>query len=287
MNCTIPAGLKGKELFKFLKENKHLLISEKKMNLKKADPFFCSSSRLSVNEKGEVEEKANEAVADDNLSELTVKVVINTTNLLDGHSDVHIPKLWNKSLKEAKNIHHLQEHSMTFKGIIADGEQVKAYVKQMTWRELGYQYPGVTEALIFESTIKRDRNEFMFHEYRKGHVKNHSVGMRYVEINMAINQPDDKYYREEFEAWEKYIGMIANYEEAEAQGYFWAVTEAKVVEGSAVPMGSNWITPTLENNMKSETKDSTKTGGPEGSTHQSEPQFNLDIAIRTLNFFNR
>lgn len=36
-----------------------------------------------------------------------------------------------------------------------------------------------------------------------------------------------------------------NPEVAEEKGYFWAVTEAKVIEGSAVPIGSNWITPTL------------------------------------------
>ena len=62
----------------------------------------------------------------------------------------------------------------------------------------------------------------------------------------------------EFEAWEKYYPMIANKELADSKGYFWAVKEAKMIEESAVPVGSNSITPTLENNMKSEPEKSTQ-----------------------------
>ena len=39
-------------------------------------------------------------------------------------------------------------------------------------------------------------------------------------------------------------------ETAIEKGYFWAVLEAKLIEGSAVVIGSNPVTPTLENNMK-------------------------------------
>jgi hypothetical protein len=53
---------------------------------------------------------------------------------------------------------------------------------------------------------------------------------------------------EEKENWDKYIGKVANVEQAEEEGYFWAVTEAKIVEGSAVLFGSNRVTPTLSNN---------------------------------------
>jgi len=65
--------------------------------------------------------------------------------------------------------------------------------------------------------------------------------MRYVSLKMAIN--DDRYEAEKA-TWDKYIDMVANKEEAELQGYFWAVTEAKVIEGSPVLKGSNYATPT-------------------------------------------
>jgi hypothetical protein len=90
----------------------------------------------------------------------------------------------------------------------------------------------------------KDRNPFMFEQYAKGFVKNHSVGMRYVKLELALNS-ESKWDVDEKEVWDKYIDEIANKEDAEAQGYFWAVHEAKIVEGSAVPVGSNKFTPTL------------------------------------------
>src|SRR5690606_2655782 len=81
----------------------------------------------------------------------------------------------------------------------------------------------------------------MFEKYVKGKVKNHSVGMRYVKAFLAINEPR---YKEEYEIWEKYYPQIANKSVADERGYFFAVTEAKVVEGSAVLKGSNEYTPT-------------------------------------------
>jgi len=66
--------------------------------------------------------------------------------------------------------------------------------------------------------------------------------MRYVKIDMAIN--DDR-YEKEFAIWEKYYPVIANKADVDAVGYFWAVTEAKNIEGSAVVKGSNFVTPTI------------------------------------------
>ena len=56
---------------------------------------------------------------------------------------------------------------------------------------------------------------------------------------------DSKYDKEEKANWDKYIDQVVNRKDAEAQGYFWAVTEAKVIEGSAVPLGSNYATPVI------------------------------------------
>lgn len=242
----IPDDLKGKELFKFLKNNKSILIAQKKYDVKRGDPFTLSN--YIVNNKGEVK-KDNSPILED-ISTLNTSLVINTTNWLDSHSDVHFPGIWKKSLNENKDVYLLQEHSMTFKGIISD--EVQPFTKTMTWKSLGLDIPGETQALIFNANISKSRNEFMFNEYKLGRVKNHSVGMRYVKIDMAIND-DGKWYVEEKEVWNKYIELIANKDDAEEQGYFWAVTEAKVVEGSAVPVGSNIMTPTLDNNRKSGT----------------------------------
>ena len=192
---------------------------------------------------------------------------------MDSHKDVHLPNIWKKSLKENKRIMHLQEHqSSSFDKIISSGDDLKAYTKTMSWKALGFNVDGNTQALVFDSTVKADRNKYMFNQYKEGYVDNHSVGMRYVKIAMAINSDE---YPEEKAVWDKYYSEIVNNKEADDTGYFWAVTEAKVIEGSAVPMGSNPITPTL----------STKTE-PSDDTHKESREDTFDIlqGINKLKF---
>ena len=85
----------------------------------------------------------------------------------------------------------------------------------------------------------------MFKQYSQGNVDNHSVGMQYVKLALAINSEEEE-YKEEKEVWDKYYPKVVNNAELEKSPYFWAVTEAKVYEGSAVVMGSNSFTPTQQ-----------------------------------------
>lgn len=247
---TIPNFATQKETFNFLMENEKSLVSQKKAITKNADGFAFVQTEDVKADFGTVDKAIqNNPVAVEG-DVLKVKAVINTTNWLDSHGDVHMVGLWDKSLSENKNIMHIQEHKCgEFNKIISDGVDLKAYVQNYTWRQLGLAINGKSQALIFDSTILKKRNEYMFKQYASGYVKNHSVGMRYVKIYLCINDKDSGQY---FENWNKYISEVANYETANNQGWFWAVTEAKVVEGSAVPMGSNVITPTMENNMKAD-----------------------------------
>ncbi len=259
-NVTVPANLKGKELLKFLVDNKALLIAEKKSAIKHADAMSIGvdiSKKYVIDKEGKLT-KATADFAPTPGGPETVLCVINTTNWMDSHLDVHIPNIWKKSLKDNNEMLHLQEHHMAFDHVIADDS--KGYTQQMTWKELGYDFPGVTEALIFATPLK-GRNPFMEDQYRKGFVKNHSVGMRYVTIKFCVNEPDDDYYKEEYANWVQYAPLVVNIEEAEARGYFWAVLEAKVIEGSAVVKGSNIITPTL----------GFKSVQPASTTEQHEP----------------
>jgi len=104
------------------------------------------------------------------------------------------------------------------------------------------------EVLVYETTISKNRNPLMFDQYKNGYVLNHSVGMRYVKLFLCINS-DDPFNASEKEAWDKYYPMILNKDEADETMFFWAVTEAKNVEGSAVVKGSNFLTPVLEMNV--------------------------------------
>lgn len=253
----IPENLTGKELFDFLIENKNLLIAQKKSILKEADGF----PNLFINEKGEI---AKASLLSEDIKSLDATLIINTTNYFDSHKDVHIPGIWKKSLSETKEMYLCNSHFLTFEDIITD--EIKAYTKTFTWKELGYNKPGTTEALVFDAKIENERNPFMFNQYRKGYVKNHSVGMRYVKILLAINDED---YKEEFAVWNQYIDEIVNKEDAEDSGFFWAVKEAKVIEGSAVVRGSNRITPVYR--IQSSKQDSTEEDQPPKGTGKNQP----------------
>ncbi len=250
----IPAFSQRKELFEWLIANKTLLINEKKASIKQADgisfvytPEFARDAAT----------KADQVIGSD-ASRLFVRSIINTTKLMDSHEDVHINGLWKKSLNESKDNYLIQEHDFCFEGVISD--EVEAYTKIMTWKSLGYDWEGSTEALVYDSILHKDRNPYMFEQYAKRRVKNHSVGMRYVKMFMCVDSP---MYAEEKENWDKYIDEVVNREQAEAKGYFWAVTEAKNVEGSAVLKGSNFVTPTMR-----VTEDKHE---PPHGTHKNEP----------------
>lgn len=231
-----------KAMFQFIIDNKDTLVAQKKATMKRADAFI-SQPTLVIEKNMQSNKEENNIIDPINMNSLKVVVIINTTNFLDKHGDVHLPGIWNKSLLDNKMIMHLQEHEMDFDKIISDADKLKAYTKTYSWAELGYNYEGNTEALVFESTIDRKRNEFMLNQYANGWVRNHSVGMYYVKMDVAIN---DEEYVNEYEAWKKYYPQIANKDMADERGIFWYVLEAKCIEGSAVPLGSNSATPTLE-----------------------------------------
>lgn len=224
-----------KEVVTYLKENKSELISFKKNTLVKF------TDEISVKSEIVGKSNTNKEETNDNGSDLKVKIVLNTTNYLDSHGDVHVNGIWKRTLKNANIFYHLQEHKNDFDKVIST--DVKAYVEEMPFKSLGVNSSLKTEALIFESIIKKDRNPEMYKQYKNGWVNNHSVGMSYVDIELALFDEDDE---KEMDFWNKYIEVIANKEDAENQGYFWVVKEAKLREGSAVLFGSNPITPTLE-----------------------------------------
>ena len=215
-------------------QKKSLLIAQKTASIKYAD--HCTGV-LKIYDKQDAEKAIGQI--DSDVDKIRVKAVMNTTNVIDSHMDLHVKGIWNKTIKENKMLYHLEGHKMDFDHVITDN--VKASVETVSFKELGYDLEGETQALVFMSEIDKSNNAKMFDRYAKGQVKNHSVGMRYVKIALAV---EDKRYKEEREVWEKYYDQIANKSVADENGYFWAVTEAKLIEGSAVLLGSNYITPT-------------------------------------------
>jgi len=235
---TLPEFPTKKEFQDWLYENKSLVLTTKKNTVKHGDVSFTP-----INVVEEYTSKA-EVVQDNGI--LKAELVINSCGIIDSHMDLHVDGLWKKSVSENKNFFLLQEHHMEFDKIIADSvkNNLKAVIKTFTWKELGVKADGSTTCLVFESDIPDDRNPYMHSQYAKGYVMNHSVGMRYVNMFFCVNS-EEKYWAEEKKNWDKYISKSINPEQADRFGYFNAVTEAKFIEGSAVVIGSNRATPTI------------------------------------------
>lgn len=242
MKILPPSFDDQEKVIKWLITNKRDLIAMKKSSIKEADALSGSYFSFIGSGEDNVTKGLPSTGIDPEAKVIKARLIINTTKLLDSHGDVHFDQLWNKSLKEG-NKYHVQEHQFNYAGLIS--KDTKAFAKQMAWSELGINFKGNTQALVIDSTMaQRDKwplGTNMFNEYKDGNVDQHSVGMQYITLDLAVN---DNRYDKEFATWEKWFPEVANKEDALNQGWFWAVTEAKFREGSAVLAGSNWATPT-------------------------------------------
>lgn len=269
MRVLIPEFETKSALVSYLKENKSKIIEQKK-----AMPIFSEASNFNVSAvKNKTAIKSNEPINED-VDVIRVKVVANTANWLDSHMDVLLPDCWTKSINERKNIiPHLHDHIHKIDAKI--GEVVDIYSSQLSYSEIGIDGNGSTQALVFITDVMKSYNEKVFNQYKSGKVNQHSIGLQYIKIDLAINDEDSE---KELEFWNKHINQIINPEAAIERGYFWVVQEIKLLENSAVLFGSNEMTPTLDNNIKGiEPLQNTQTVEPSNDT-----QFSVLNAIKEV-----
>lgn len=226
------------EKIAYLVANKRQLVELKRAQIKFADAFGVSVFENNVSK------VLNSSFTDDLESGIIKRTIIaNTYYWLDSHKDVHIEGVFTKSIKErGDKIFHLHDHE--FKTTAQVGNFDKVYEKATLWTDLGVNKAGSTITLRGDSAIEKELNPVVYKRYLTNKADQHSVGMIYVIIDLAVN---DKDYKEEFAVWNKYIHLLGNAEEAEKDGFFWAVKEAKLIEISTVLAGSNELTPTVQN----------------------------------------
>ncbi|MEI2271822.1 hypothetical protein OHD16_06675 [Sphingobacterium sp. ML3W] len=227
-----------KEMFKALKEQKEHIVALKKAAIKFTDPIgYAIRESISTKEDNGVK---TVGIGD------YVFPVINTTNFLDSHSDVHIDGIWDVSIKDQKGkIYYIINHDLELGKVIAFPGNVEAYVKTLEWSELGQPYSGKTQALIFKTKLTESANKDALNAIVNREPLENSVRMRYISMTLCIDDSSDE-FKQEYENFYKYLAIIANKDKALEQGYFWAITEAAIhKEGSAVLFGSNEATPIL------------------------------------------
>lgn len=223
------------EMYVALKDNLQTIVDAKKAMIKTAE-----SIRMMAGQSG------GSTLKSLNLDKGFIYPVINTTKYMDSHNDVHLDGIWDRHIKDVQGkIYYVANHKIEVGQVIAYPSDVKVMVQNVTWKDLGYNFSGSTQALMF----KIDRNKIRMKEAREIIDERidieHSVRMQYLKFSLAINS-DDKDLAGEKMIWDKHISKVVNPERANENGYFFAIEEAKIVkEGSMVLHGSNDATPML------------------------------------------
>lgn len=226
------------EMFIELKANKDKIVGLKKANFKNTDPisFIIKSSEVI---KGAAD---GEVVGIGSF----VYAVINTTNYYDSCGDVHLDGIWDNSIKDQKGkLYYVINHDLKLGSVIAYPNDVEASVQGLKWSDLGLDYKGGTQALVFKAKLTEATNKDALSAIITKQDIQNSVRMGYISMILCIDDKSED-FKQEKANFDKYLEIIANKQDAQDAGYFWAIAEAKIIkEGSAVLFGANDATPIL------------------------------------------
>lgn len=198
--------------------------------------------------------------------------VINTTKYFDNHGDVHFDGIWKRSIKaNVGKLHYVEAHVLKMADIIAWPEDVTAFTKQIPWWLVNKNYSGNTEGLIFEIPKDAIVHDAALKVIQDKRPMENSVRMQYVKAKMAINSTS-RDLKENKELYDERIDLIANKDQVEEFGYFFAVDEAKIIkEGSMVIAGSNDATAIVYDTEES-AKGTSSPGTGSGHSDDSETE---------------
>lgn len=216
---------------------KERIISDKKSLVITSEPIIYSPE---AKRKQITISKA--AGSSDNPNEIEVVIIGNTFKFCDSHMDVLGPGCADKTIRERGiSIKHLKDHLHTIGGKI--GKTLDVFTDLVSVSEFGIVSDvKTTESLFMRSLVKKVLDAKSFELYKEEEIDQHSIGMQYVNLELAVNNEE---FKDEFEIWQKRIGDVINKEFVENRGFFWWVSEIKLFEISAVLFGANELTPTV------------------------------------------
>lgn len=225
----------------FLLQNKHAIKKAKK-DLNKT---FATVYSVYTNKSANITKQLNIE-----LSENEFYIVGNSIGFFDSHQDVSLKGSWDKTVKErGDRVPIIKDHVMTVDNLFADN--LGTSIQNIPIRDLGFDMDGETQVVGAKiGNLSAD----MLEKYLKGQIKEHSVGLRYVNIDLAVNSPDDE---DGYKVWTETIEQVINKQDVFDNGYYWAVREQKLIEISAVVLGSNPYTPAIKSLSAKEPSKST------------------------------
>jgi len=220
------------DLTRFIKKEYDTILMQKKSIYKTASSVNINDDLVDKAFKPNIEKIESDYVI--------IEAVINTTNIIDSHMDLHLPEIWNKTVKDNPYSYHLKQHEQKFESVLSN--KAKSYNLITNFRNLGLNKDFATIANMNKLVLGKKEQPFMFEKYTNGEVLEHSIGMIYVDLELAYYDEDSQ---KNMDFFNKALSQAVNPEIAEENGYVWVVSQAKKREGSAVVFGSNSVTPTL------------------------------------------
>ena len=236
------------EAFKYLMANKSLIIEAKKSEIYKSH-----DKGLSVISNQEAISKIAESVKSFKMDDDYYYFVVNSSNILDSHTDMHIKGNWEKTVKEQQGkVYLVFDHQLKRSEIIAMKKDVEMFTAEIPFKALGKNYDGNTYCLIYKvkktAIVNPEAKEWL----EAGHDFEASVRMQYMDIDIAIDSTNPDMAKEKTN-FDLYFPVIANKEDFEEIDYFWIIKQAKnVMESSLVMFGSNGATGRITENLEPE-----------------------------------
>lgn len=236
------------DLFKALKENESIIIDKKKSEIIKS----CEKG-LSVSCKSLDLLKFTDQLKSIKIDDNYWYIAVNSTRILDSHSDLHLDGIWKKSVSEIQGKNYLvADHELKIDDVIVRKEHIEIFTAKIPFSLIGKPYEGDTEALIYKIPKNQVKNEKVKEWLESGDAIEASVRMQYVTVQLALdsNDPADK---KEKECYDMYYPVIANKDDYDYIPYFFAIKEAKnVKESSLVIYGSNSATGLANNKTEAD-----------------------------------
>lgn len=252
------------EMFRYIKENKSTILAQKKAQIK---------TKTNTSVLGFMDMTNNIVKSVPNMDDEYIYPIISNTNYLDSHNDVHLNGSMNKTAKEQTNkVYYVADHELKVDSVIAEPKDVEILLKTLKWSDLGRNYAGETEAMIFKIRKENILHDKFKRMVEKGTPLQNSIRMQYVKIDMAMNT-DNPDFAEEKAVYDEIKDVISNKEALEDNDYLiFAVRELKIhLEGSSVLFGSNDATP-IQNK---EAAESTSKNEPSNDTQVVDYLTNL------------
>lgn len=245
------------DVFKYLKENKDLLVEAKKAEIYKS----CEKG-LSVITNQESIRKISESVKSFEMDSAYYYIVVNSSNILDSHRDMHVEGNWEKTVKEQQGkVYLVWDHELKRSEIIAMKKDIGMFTATIPFKLLGKDYEGDSYCLIYKIKKTEIINTEAKDWLSSGHDFEASVRMQYMDIDLAMDSTDPDHAKEKAN-FDTYYPLIANKSDFEKITFLWIVKQAKnVMESSLVMFGSNNATGRIQENT-----------GPEKSTLEDKEE---------------